>query len=380
MIAPLPTSQTQIPDGFIDLGVGDPPLPLLPLDMIREAAQARLSQNDPACLQYGMEQGDGNFRLALAGFLGREYGFPVDAKSLFATNGISSALDLACTLFTAPGDTIFVEDPNYYLSLPIFADHGLRIVSIDTDEAGLNLDSLAEKLAESRPKFIYLVPTFQNPTGRTLTLARRERLVQLSKEHDFIILADEVYHFLGYTQSPPTSFAAYTHVGNVIALGTFSKILAPGLRLGWIQAHARVIDRFTKYGMLGSGGGLNPFASAVVREILESGGLKANIEKLKNIYGSRVAVMDKALRQYLPQLKYDIPHGGYFFWIRLPKGMDASALQKRARDFNIGFQPGIRFSSRGLWKDYIRIGFAFYEPETFVEGLARLKHCLDAGD
>ena len=378
MNASLQTVQINVPSGFIDLGLGDPPSSLLPLDLIRQAAEGRLNQGDNRFLKYGAEQGDGYFRLALADFLTRGYGFPVDPDHLFITNGISSAVDLLCTLFTRPGDTVFVEEPSYFLALRIFADHGLRLVSIRTDEAGLVIEALEEALEAHRPKFLYVIPTFQNPSGHTLTQERRERLVALSKRRDFLVLADEVYHFLHYTAQPPKSFGAYVDSGNIISLGSFSKILAPGLRLGWTQAHPKIIRRLAGCGLLDSGGGLNPFTSAIVRGLIEDGGLEANIAKLVEIYGGRVQVMEAALRRHLPMVEYAVPHGGYFFWVRLPEDLDAAELQKKAEPFKVGFRPGIRFSSQGGLRDYIRLSHVYYEAGQIEEGLRRLRRCLDA--
>ncbi len=378
MTKPPQTVQINIPAGFIDLGLGDPALSLLPLDLIRKAAEERLSQDDNRFLQYGAEQGDGYFRLALADFLTKGYGFQVHPEGLFITTGISSGLDLLCTLFTRPGDTVFVEEPSYFLALRIFADHGLRVVSIQTDEAGLVIEALEEALTEDRPKFLYLIPTFQNPSGHTLTQERRERLVALAEEHDFLVLADEVYHFLNYTVRPPKSFGAYIDSERIISLGSFSKILAPGLRLGWMQAHPRVIGRLAGCGLLDSGGGLNPFTSAIVRGLLEDDGLEGNIAKLVEIYGSRVRVMEEALQRYLPMAEYAVPQGGYFFWVRLPKDLDAAELQEKAEPFGVGFRPGIRFSSQGGLRDYIRLCYVFYEANQIEQGLARLRQCLDA--
>ena len=377
MNTPLSTIQNQVPPDVIDLGLGDPPLSLLPLDLIREAAQVPLSQDDNSFLQYGAEQGDGNFRLALAEFLSKGYGFEVKPESLFVTNGISNALDLICTLFTQAGDTIFVEEPTYFLALRIFADHHLNVVSIDTDENGLIIGSLEEKLSEFHPKFLYLIPTFHNPTGATLSQERRDRLVQLAQEHDFIIAADEVYHLLSYTKKLPKSFATYRDSENVLSLGTFSKILAPGLRLGWLQAHPEKIKRFNTCGLLDSGGGLNPFTSAIVRSVIESGGLENNINKLINIYRARIHVMDSNLRQHLPDLEYSTPHGGYFFWIRLPDDINAKELRKAAPEFKVDFRPGSLFSSRDGLKNFIRLCYVHYEEEKIEEGIRRLKHCLN---
>src|SRR5215216_1926089 len=318
MTTPFSTIQNKVPPDVIDLGLGDPSLSLLPLAIIHEAAQARLAQKDNSFLQYGAEQGEGHFRLALANFLIQGYGFEVKPESIFVTNGISNALDLICTLFTKAGDTIFVEEPTYFLALRIFADHHLKIISIDTDANGLIIESLEEKLTELQPKFLYLIPTFHNPTGATMSQERRNGLVELAKEHDFMIVADEVYHLLSYASEArklPKSFAAYSDLENVISLGSFSKILAPGLRLGWLQAGPEKIKRFNTCGLLDSSGGLNPFTSAIVREVIESGGLDNNINKLINIYRSRLHVMNSALQEGLPDIEYIVPHGGYFFWL-----------------------------------------------------------------
>ena len=370
------TSQVNIPPGVIDLGLGDPQFSLLPLDILRRAAEDRLAQKDPSFLQYGAEQGDGNFRLALADYLSQKYGITVASASLFITNGVSGGLDLLCSLFTNLGDTILVEEPSYFLALRIFEDHGLQVIPVQTDEQGLVIEALQEKLAEVRPKFIYIIPTFQNPSGHTLPKERREQLIALSQEHNFLILADEVYQFLSYTQSPPTPFAAYTDMENVISLNSFSKILAPGLRLGWIQAHSKTIQRLVGCGLLDSGGGMNPFTSAIVRSAIESGGLEQNISKLIDVYSARVAVMDTALKNNIPQAQYACPHGGFFFWLRLP-GVDTLALQRKAEVFKVNFRPGVRFSSRGGMHEYLRLGISFYESGEIEQGVRRLKQCLD---
>jgi DNA-binding transcriptional MocR family regulator len=376
MTTPISTIQSPIPPDIIDLGLGDPPFSLLPLELIREAAQSRLSQDDNSFLQYGAEQGDGYFRIALADFLSKGYGFDVKPESLFVTNGISKALDLICTLFTEAGDTIFVEEPTYFLALRIFADHHLNVVSIDTDKNGLIPESLEEKLAEFRPKFLYLIPTFQNPTGQTMPQERRERLVELARGHDFLLIADEVYHLLSYTQRPPKSFGAYIERENVISLGSFSKILAPGLRLGWLQAGPKTIKRFNHCGLLDSGGGLNPFTSAILRGVIETGGLENNIRKLITAYRSRLNMMNSCLQEHLPNVEYAVPGGGYFFWLRLPEEIDAKELRQNAAMFKVDFRPGTLFSSRRGLKNYIRLCFIYYEETEILVGILRLKACL----
>ncbi|HZY42279.1 MAG TPA: PLP-dependent aminotransferase family protein, partial [Anaerolineae bacterium] len=197
------TVQIEFRADFIDLGVGQPAFSLLPTQVIQQAADHRLSHDAAAYLQYGAEQGDGYFREVLAQFLSDGYGFGVQPDRLFISSGASQALDLICTLFVPPGAVVCVEEPSYFLALNILADHQLRVVSLPTDEHGLIIDGLEERLARLRPVMLYLIPAFQNPTGATLPRERRERLVELSRQFDFLIVADEVYHFLNYTVTPP---------------------------------------------------------------------------------------------------------------------------------------------------------------------------------
>lgn len=362
---------------MIDLGLGNPPLSLLPLELIRSAGQKVLSQGDNSFLQYGAEQGDGYFRLALANFLSTGYGFQVTPESLFITAGISNGLDLLCTLFTEAGDTVFVEEPSYFLALRIFADHRLQVVPIEMDENGLILESLEEKLTRYKPKFLYTIPAHQNPSGRTLTEARRARLIELSQQFDFLILADEVYQLLHYSGEAPNSFGAYSHIENVISLGSFSKILAPGLRLGWVQAHPNIINRLVSSGLLDSGGGLNPFTSTIIREVIEAGNLEGNVNRLIEVYRPRVALMDSLLREHLPEVTYTVPRGGYFFWVRLPDGIDAADLRKKIQAAKVDIRQGALFSSREGLKNYMRLCFIFHEENEIVEGIFRLRGCLN---
>ncbi len=373
------TMQVPVDPEVIDLGVGQPHLSLLPLELIRQAAEQCLGQTDREFLQYGAEQGDGYLRLELAKFLSTGYGFAVDPAELFISSGASMGLDLVCTLFTRPGDTVFVEEPSYFLALRIFADHNLRPVAVPVDQEGLVIDAVEEELLKARPAFLYTIPTYQNPSGYTLSQKRRERLVELSNEYDFLIVADEVYHFLSYGSRPPQAFAGYTAHGNVISLGSFSKILAPGLRLGWVQTEAERVNRFVTCGLLDSGGGLNPFTSAIVRGVLESGGLQRNIEKLCSVYDSRLQVLGQALERYLPGVSYSRPQGGYFFWARLPEGRDASELMGAAMRHKVSFRPGVRFSSREGLHSWMRLCFAFYEPDRLEQGVMRLRDALQEG-
>lgn len=373
------TTQVNAPKGLINFGIGQPAPAILPLVELQKAAAHRLGNDDSALLAYGTSQGDGYFRLALAGFLSEGYGLPVDPGHLLVTNGASQALDMICTLFTNSGDTIFVEEPSYFLALRIFADHHLNVVSIPMDSDGLIIEAVEEALLKDTPVFLYTIPTFHNPSGITLSAARRERLVQLSKAHNFLIVADEVYQLLGYTVTPPPPLARYSDSGAVLSVGSFSKILAPGLRLGWIQAAPALLDPFINCGMLDSGGGLNPFTSGIVRSAIELGIQDKYLSRLKTHYRRCVAALSAALHQHLPpSIDFTEPDGGFFLWLRFPEEVDAEALLTEAKRHNVGFEPGISFSSRQGLRHYARLSFAYYDVPELEEGAARLAQAIDS--
>jgi 2-aminoadipate transaminase len=216
-------------------------------------------------------------------------------------------------------------------------------------------------------------------------------LVALSREHDFLIVADEVYHLLDYRGETadavlPPPFASYVPAdgadqgpagANVLSVGSFSKILAPGLRLGWIQGSTDLVQRFVTCGMVDSGGGLNPLTSSIVSSVLELELQQSYLSFLKETYARRVAVLDNAMQKLLgDQVTYIRPAGGFFFWVRLTSGMNAETLLPAARQLNVGFQPGIRFSSSGSLRDCLRLSFAFYDDEELATGVARLAQAL----
>jgi len=365
-------TQVSVPEGVINFGIGQPHEDLLPIDKMAQAASHCLNKGNRSILQYGMQQGADNFRIALSQFLGQEYGAPVDADHLFITAGISQTLDLICSLLTEPGDTIFIEEPSYFLALRIFADYKLNIVGIPVDQDGLIIEALEEKLAEHRPVFLYTIPVFHNPAGVTLSAVRREQLIKLSEQYDFLIVADEVYQLLAYTIMPPPPMATCDTSDRVISLGSFSKILAPGLRLGWMQSTPALLEPFLVCGFLDSGGGLNPFVSSIVNSVIELGLQQEHLNYLRKVYRDRIVALSGALRQRIPSLTFSEPDGGYFIWSHLPDGTDAEALLAKAEQHKVGFQPGIKFSSMNGLRNYLRFSFAYYGADDLVEGIERL--------
>jgi len=361
--------------GTINFSVGQPSADLLPLALLHGACERFFASAQPLELNYGERQGDPRFRAALAKFLGDAGG-----ESLLLTAGISQALDFVCSRFTRPGDTVFVEEPSYPYSFQIFRDHGLNIVGIPLDGQGMDIEQCERRLAQHRPKLLYTIPAYNNPTGQTLSRERRERLVALSRKHDFIIAADEVYQQLHHGTPPPPSFGTMADQGNVLSLGSFAKILAPGLRLGWIQTNAELMRTLFASGVLVSGGNFNHFTSHIVRQLIEDGHLLSHVAHLRSSYAARAEAMDTALHTHLDGIAtWQKPWGGYFFWLKLPTDTDVEGLQAAARAAGTGFLAGPACSTAGGLKNYLRLSFAHYKVPDIHDGIARLRKALHGG-
>ena len=373
---PIRTTQLDTSTDIINLGIGQPSPSLLPLSLMRQAAAHRLREH-PELLAYGLEQGDGHFRQTLADFLGAEYGAPVEADQLFVTAGASQALDLVCTLFTQPGDTVLVEDPSYFLALRIFSDHRLNVIGIPIDENGLHVPALEELLGEHDPAFIYTIPAFHNPGGCVLNAERRQELIRISSERNLLVVADEVYHLLNYGAGISQPLGCSAGHAPILSLGSFSKIMAPGLRLGWIQTGKKLMERLTSCGVLDSGGGLNPFTSNLVRSAIELGLQQEQLALLRETYASRLQTLSNVLKRDLGSiLAFDQPAGGFFIWAALPDEFDVAALLPAAESAGVGYLPGSRCSPGGGLHNWMRLSFAYYESEDLEEGSQRLARAL----
>ena len=371
----------------VNFQVGQPAASLLPLETVREAAALKLVEDDPLLLQYGNIAGYPAFRESLAGFLSGAdgYGVHVSSEELFVTNGVTGGLSLVCTLFTEPGDVVFAEEPSYFLALSIFKDHKLNCTQIPMDEHGLDVDAL-EKMLESGviPKFVYTVPTAHNPTGRTLLPERRERLVALSKQYGFYVVADEVYQLLTFPQNkaPPPMFTFEEPDcadPTVISMGSFSKILAPALRLGWIQSSRPILEKIFACGQLDSSGGMNPVISGIVHAAIDSGAQAKNLAAVKETLWERCRSLMAALDEHLVPTgcSYEVPDGGYFVLVKLPGGMSANAVLDEGRDnHKVQFLPGANFADS--MSDYLRLSFSYYDADELVVGVLRLADCVAA--
>jgi DNA-binding transcriptional MocR family regulator len=381
----VPTIQFQqvvVPEGVIDLGVGQPNNAILPVDYVRRAAAMQFTDS-PEFLQYGAEWGDGNHRAALGEFLTEAYGVPVDPEQLFSTNGNSQALDMLCTVLTEPGDVVLVEEPTYFLAFQIFRDHGLVIRGVPIDGDGIVVEAFVDEVAMVRAAgrrvaFAYTIPASQNPTGVTMSTQRREALVAAAAGNDVLIVADEVYHLLRFAPGPmPPPMSAYVDDGPIMSIGTFSKILAPGMRLGWVHASAERLAAFAGTGLILSGGGLNPVTSSLATAMMRMGWQQEYLEWLRTLFARRSATMIAALREHMPHwVDFDVPSGGYFVWLRLPPNVDGAALRALGKQHGVDVRHGAQFSPTGSLGNHIRLSYAFYDDADIAEGVARLGRAL----
>ena len=365
------------PPGTINLGIGQPSADLLPLELVRKASNAFFAGADPYDLNYGILKGDERFRESLAAYLGREYAAAASPDSLIVSGGNSQALDLVSVVLARPGDTVFVEEPSYFLAFQIFKDHGQNIVGISLDDEGISIPHLERALQDHSPAFLYTIPSYQNPGGQCLPLERRKRLVEQARAHDFLIVADEVYQLLYYYDAPPPAFGTMTDSGVVVSLGSFSKILAPAMRLGWIQTSPELCERILANGFISSGGSINHISSHIARHAIELGLLDDHVTQLRLAYRARAEAMDDALSSEFGSLATWLkPQGGYFFWLEFATGTDIAALRDQARECETGFQPGAVFSSRGGLSNYMRLSFAHYPEDDIAEGIHRIRALL----
>ncbi|MBC7248723.1 MAG: PLP-dependent aminotransferase family protein [Anaerolineae bacterium] len=356
-----------------------------PIAELLAACQYSLREEGSLALQYGPEQGYGPLIDYLRAKIERDEGLSLGRQHLTITAGCAGALDAIARLFTHPGDAVLVEAPTYTDTLHIFRDHHLRLFQVPVDEEGLIVESAAQRLEElrragERPLFLYTIANFQNPTGVTLSVERRKQLIDLARAHELRIIEDDVYRDLCYEGDvPPSLFALDESRETVIRVGSFSKILAPGLRLGWVTAAPQVIERLAHCGLRSMGGGANPFASHVVANFCERGLLEPHIARLREIYRARRDAALTALAHSMPPgVTWTHPRGGFFIWLTLPAPLLARQVIAAAEQRGVTCLPGdIFFAERGGERN-LRLAFSYLPPDDISQGIAALGDAIRA--
>jgi 2-aminoadipate transaminase len=372
---------TQRP-GMISFGGGLPAPDVFPVQRFEEACHKVLTEQADQALQYGATEGYTPLRELIANNMAR-YGIKVKAENVLITSGSQQALDLIGKLFINAGDRVLVEAPTYLGALQAFNIYGAEYVSVPSDENGLCTDQLEEPL-RSGPKFMYVLPNFQNPAGTTLSEGRRHELVLLADRYGIPIVEDDPYGQLRYEGEHLPSLVVLDRenlrrdqgysIGNVIYLSTFSKTLAPGLRLGWIVAPPDVIGKLAQ---LKQGADLHTstFTQFVAYEVARDGFLDKHVKLIRQVYRERRDVMLQALQEFFPaEVTWTHPQGGLFLWVNLPKGLDIQAVFRSALEQNVAFVPGDSFYANDPQEGsrHMRLNFSNATPELIREGIRRL--------
>ena len=321
----------------ISLNFGHPdPKTLLTEELHNAMLQVINSPDAYTALQYGKEQGTSSLIEYLVEKLQREQGLSLEPANLMVIAGSTGGVDMLARLYARPGGVVLVEAPSYVDAIHIFRDHQLELCSIPMDEYGLIPSELEQQVAQLHssskfPSMLYTVPNFHNPTGRTLSEARRLEIIRLARHYGFLIMEDDVYRDLSFEGAAPASFYALAHGDQVLSIGSFSKTLAPGLRLGWLLGSADAIQRCIDCGTTQMGGGANPFAAQIVAEYCRSGYWDAHISHLRSLYKMRRNVALSALSQYMPpDVRWTHPAGGFFIWLSLPETVFAQDVKRMA--------------------------------------------------
>ena len=304
----------------------------------------------------------------------RAEGVAAQPEHVLVGYGSGQILALLPEIFVEPGDTVIIEAPSFLGAVRRFVQSGARLINIPVDEHGMNVGLLADTLRElaadgRRPKFIYTIPTFHNPTGVTLSLERRRQLVTLAAEYGVPVVEDDAYIDLRFAGEPLPSLAALDQEGWVIRVGTYSKILAPGLRIGWVHARREIIDRLL---MVKAEGTTGPFITRVVARFCENGRLERHIAMLRQHYAAKCAAMAAAIRQHFPaEASFVMPAGGFFIWVKLPQGVSARALLEAARARGAEFLAGTAcFVDRAQGEHAMRLAFSFQSISRIEEAIA----------
>jgi len=361
---------------IISFAGGLPGPETFPVKDLEEIACQTLREKGAVALQYGPTEGEVTLRVEVAKWLSREKP-AINPENILITAGSQQGLDIVSKVFLDPKDIVIVELPSYIGGLQAFSAYRVKMIGVPQDDQGMKMDLLEKTLSKlasktKKPKFIYVVPDFQNPSGVTMSLERRKRLLELAYQYEIPIVEDSPYRDLRYTGKPAPAIYGMDTEDQVIVLGTFSKLLCPGLRLAWIMAPVEWMDR-----MVVAKQGMDlccpTFTQLMVAEYLRRGLLHKQVETIRQLYGIKLEVMLKALREHMPKgVRWSKPQGGLFLWVTLPKYMSANELFKEAIEKKVAYVVGSAFHCNGKGQNTMRINFSYSTEEQIEEGIKRL--------
>ena len=379
---PLASVQAAGPPGTVSFIYGLPDPVTFPADELRRAADRVLRERPEIALQYGPEQGYGPLIDCLRDKLAREEGLSLRRPQLMLTGGSAQALSHLCTLFSKPGDIVLVEAPTYHETIQLFRDHGLLPLQILTDEGGLQVEALAYRLQTlarlgERARLLYTIPSFQNPSGITLAADRRQAVLDLAERYDLLVVEDDVYRDLPYEGKVPPSLFELDGGRRVLRIGSFSKILAPGVRMGWLMGPEGLIQQLIGSGLRCMGGGANPLMAHILATYCQQGLLATHIQHLRQVYSERRDAMLAALATYMPDgIDWTRPSGGFFVWMSLPDPLRAADVAARASEAKLLVPVGDPFFAEAPTGQYLRLAFSYVSPDKIERGIRVLAQVL----
>jgi 2-aminoadipate transaminase len=363
-----------------DFAVGHPDASTFPSQALGDATTRMLLREGPELALYPGDMSHDAARQLVSRKLQDHEGIEIPSSRIMITNGSTQGLLMVAEAFLNPGDTVIIEEFCYPGTLRAFSYGEPRYVTVPTDDEGMIVSELArvlDRLATQgvTPKLIYTIANYQNPTGSVMSLARRQALMQVAEERHLLVIEDDAYGDLIYEGEPVTSLYALSHTDNVVRLGTFSKIVAAGVRLGWIVAPEPVL---TKMAVSKIDGGTSAFTSRAVAEYLKEH-LEARMDTLLGVYRAKRDAMLEAMEEHLAGVAtWSRPKGGLFVWVQLPEGLDAAKLLEAAHAAGVTYLPGGNFSPEGKGTNYLRLSFAYLSPEKIREGIVVLARVLKA--
>ncbi|MFN5349545.1 MAG: PLP-dependent aminotransferase family protein [Polaromonas sp.] len=370
--------------GIISFAGGFPDPAMFDVEGIQEASGKALAEDPGAALQYGATEGFGPLRDQLASFMGTK-DVTVTANELIVTTGSQQALDLLGKTMISPGDKVIVEGPTFLATIQCFRLYGAELISAPCDGHGVKTDELEKLIAEHKPKFVYLIPTFGNPSGALLSLERRKKVLEMAVKYNTLIVEDDPYGDLYFNEPPPPSLLALSSgvpgSRDLIAYcGSLSKVLSPGLRVGWMAAQPELLAKATMCKQF-SDAHTSTFAQATAAQYLKAGRMPATLANVRTTYAERAKAMGDALTRELGDaVEFTQPQGGLFFWARLTgkggKVKDAGEFAKRAIEQGVAFVPGAPFYAAHPDAATFRLSFATAGVDKILEGVGRLGKAL----
>jgi 2-aminoadipate transaminase len=363
----------------VSLAGGMPYVSAIPTDLITESMDRVMRDSGPQALQYGSGQGQAVLREHILEVMALE-GIRANVDDVVVTTGSQHALELVTKLFINPGDVVLAEGPSYVTAMVVFRSFQAQVEHVEMDEHGLVPEALRQRIAAlkaegKRMKFLYTIPTFSNPAGVTLTWERRLEILEIARSNNILVLEDNPYGLLYFDGAPPHAMRSVEEDG-VIYLGTFSKTLAPGFRVGWALAPHAIREKLI---LANEAAILSPssFTQMIVSDYLSNADWRGQINTFRDVYKERRDAMLRALDDYLPDLSWTNPTGGFYVWLTLPENLDSKSMLPRAVKELVAYTPGTAFYADGSGRNKMRLAFCYPTPSYIREGIRRLSTVIN---